>query len=394
MSKNPNLKYLEELIVEIQLDHDSNKNISNDIKRILNRVFKHNCVEVIINENNGEMFGMSIYPAEASLTVLATCLLVPEKPVSDIVKLDYILEIDSKILYDKMINLTAPEIVAMMLHEVGHIANITYAIAKMRENFTEAMTKERLNANNVLFDPTNIKRDLVNTTIAKMYILDFLENNKVQNGFSQIKIEKHADLFAKQYGYQEELASALEKFCKYYKFNMFDKNANYNSAVYYVKLLSITKNRSGYIRDLIANEKKMENRTYVKRFLDEVLKKFRKNNFGEPKYPIQTHLDDILQEGLFGKNVLKISQKNIDELRIEYEMIENYGDKMSLMYKIHKRLTQLSEAKEKLQGDKQKLGLISSYELQLSELLKKVMEYKVKEKAYGVFLKYPEGYEG
>ena len=80
-------------------------------------------------------------------------------------------------------------------------------------------------------------------------------------------------------------------------------------------------------------------------------------------------------------------------------MMEDWDDKSILVYKIHKRLSQLESAIIKLRekNDKDSNYLISvakNYTEQLNKLLKEVMKFKQTKQVYGVFVKYPKGYEG
>ena len=94
------------------------------------------------------------------------------------------------------------------------------------------------------------------------------------------------------------------------------------------------------------------------------------------------------------KNPMKISQADIDDLSIQVEMMDDWDDKSVIVYKIHKRLAQLAQASEKYSDDKELLTIIERYRKELNELLKKAMKFKPVQKSYGVFIKYPKGYEG
>lgn len=75
-------------------------------------------------------------------------------------------------------------------------------------------------------------------------------------------------------------------------------------------------------------------------------------------------------------------------------MIDTVDDKMSVVYKIHKRISQLDDSAIAYKDDRHKMGAINNYRTQLLDLLKKVKDIKIKPKEYGVFVQYPEGYEG
>lgn len=110
-------------------DNHSNTQL-NLLKKELNRFFiKAKCTNVIYTENTDKLFfGMRVYPC-----------ISPDKAV-DIVTNDevtpfttYAVEFDSK-LYDPMMGLTEREILAVLLHEIGHIVYDTSTIDEVKKS--------------------------------------------------------------------------------------------------------------------------------------------------------------------------------------------------------------------------------------------------------------------
>lgn len=97
-------------------------------------------------------------------------------------------------------------------------------------------------------------------------------------------------------------------------------------------------------------------------------------------------------------NPIKVSQSDIDDLRIQLEMMEDYDDKSLLVYKCHKRMNQLNDAKKKLEiNDRDyeyNVKCIDAYNKQINGILTEALKRKIESKTYGVFIKYPKGYEG
>lgn len=96
-----------------------------------------------------------------------------------------------------------------------------------------------------------------------------------------------------------------------------------------------------------------------------------------------------------GKN--KVTQKDIDLIRVEAEAISSTDDKYYLMERLHKYIETIDEQLEQLEGsaessrNKDKLLELQGY---AQEVRKYIMGRPVGPKRYGLFVEYPEGYEG
>lgn len=394
--KDPNLHYLEEIVASLQLKENTKKSLE-DMKRIINRVCAPNeCVEIMVNEHSRNFFIMNVYPAKI-YDIAEDLVKVKETDKDLFKKYKFIIEIDSKLLYDKSYNFTPNEIVAILAHELGHVQNIDLNYKQIKDIYMSALSKELLNdKSKEVFDMYSNRN--ANIEIAKLFILDQLEKISVSNLLlkTSTETEKVADTFVHHCGYTEELLETIKKIKKYYSKAIFTKSDSVTDAINYIKIVMISNSRQSYIMRLLKDEKNINDKIYVNKILDGVIKNLDKSKYGNQRR-ITTHLDDILQENFlkdFLFNPIKISQKDIDELLIEFEMVETYNQKMALMYKIHRRLLQVEDSKMSCANDNQKLNIIKSYQKQLTELLGKLMKKKIVDKQYGVFVKYPKGYEG
>ena len=105
---------------------------------------------------------------------------------------------------------------------------------------------------------------------------------------------------------------------------------------------------------------------------------------------------------VFDKNgkLKKVSQLDIDVLAVDAERIETHDDKIYLLDRIYDKLQILEAGIDYLEsGDRQKVVKQSKNTLidmkkQLEDLRKVVLSTRIIEKEYGVFIKYPKGYEG
>lgn len=173
----------------------------NKLKNELNRFFKgQKCREVLYTNNTDKVFfGMCVSPIMRDEDVVMI-LNSDEKYIIN----EYYLELDSK-LFSPDLNLSSKELLAVLLHEVGHMVNST--------------------------EPAENARNVLNTYLAKTHSeLDIAEsiNQKAILGFGLRDVmrktisifEKNqaeeitADEFVYKCGFGDELQSALHKIVK------------------------------------------------------------------------------------------------------------------------------------------------------------------------------------
>ena len=120
------------LIMEYEEERDQSKLSVGliDLKNELNKFFKDSiCKEIIYTNNTDKMFfGMTIMPYIKTDNVYSLLNTDEKIRISE-----YYLELDSK-LFDPILDLTVAEIVAILLHEVGHLVNDSSNIQRLRKN--------------------------------------------------------------------------------------------------------------------------------------------------------------------------------------------------------------------------------------------------------------------
>lgn len=96
----------------------------------------------------------------------------------------------------------------------------------------------------------------------------------------------------------------------------------------------------------------------------------------------------------------KVSQEEIDVLRIEVEKIESVDDKIYLLEKVYNKLAIINNALD-LIGDKETKGRVRDSKDKLLKQKDELMEIrelliakKITPEHYGLYIKYPAGYEG
>ncbi len=413
--KNGNLKYIDECFLNIKSNIDVNANLE-AITRTLNREFNNfTCVEVVIVQTfrTDPFFGMRVYPINKSLDIITNILVGflkhPEKLTKENLekkmnkyfnnlkvnqKIEYIVEIDSRILTDLAINVTAEELTAVLLHEVGHIVH----------EFDENIRRICYNFSLTLIKYNTYLPFLPNMQITgNKYLLYIYIINSFTNMGYGIQYEKRADTFAIINGYGNELASVLGKI----KDNRVTGQSNINKksknvytdddkfAHWTVQTIFNLDKRQRDIIKIMDTQKNMEKSSYIKTIFEKIIENLKLNRTSVYQQEmIEEAYNNIMQEAIDIFRKPKVRQRDIDEIQIDIEAMQDYNDKIVILNKIHKRMEQVEAAMIKFEDDKRMLDILTTYQTQLKELLNRLLSTKVVDKQYGVFIKYPKGYEG
>lgn len=97
--------------------------------------------------------------------------------------------------------------------------------------------------------------------------------------------------------------------------------------------------------------------------------------------------------------VKKVSQLDIDVIAVDVERITTHDDKIYLLDRIYDKIHLVEAGLEYIEsGNKDKVqqskNTLMDYKRQLEDLRANVLATRIIEKDYGVFVKYPKGYEG
>lgn len=170
----------------------------NKLKNELNRFFKgQKCRDILYTNNTDKVFfGMSVCPVMLDEDVVT--ILNSDK---DYMVREYYLELDSKLFLPDL-NLTSKEVLAVLLHEVGHMVNTNEPVENARDTLNLYLAKthseldiaESINQKAILAFGL---RDVMRKTIS------IFEKNQAE--------EINADEFVYKCGFGDELQSALHK---------------------------------------------------------------------------------------------------------------------------------------------------------------------------------------
>lgn len=197
VSSNFDFKLLEKTMFNLDADHSSTA--LSRIKNELNKFFiKAKCKEVLYTINTDKLFfGMKVYPLideSKAIEILGD----RENKAFD----SYVIEIDSKLL-DPMLYLEGDELVALLLHEVGHIVYDTASISAVKAVIDMYFAKSN---------------EYVNLRSSKGYreLLAYAIKDSVMKAGSIFakkfnNTEMIADAFVTACGYGPQLESAMKK---------------------------------------------------------------------------------------------------------------------------------------------------------------------------------------
>lgn len=182
-----------------KLKDTTDRSVLNNIKHELNKFFKDGkCLAVTCTSNDGMFFGMCTTPY------------INQDTVKNLLQNDsrfrfdkYYIEIDSKLL-NPILDLEREELLAILLHEVGHIVNDSSLVDSIRGALDTIIAKE---------GHINIPETSVNSMILQYGIRDTAR--KLSSIFCIYERgEVLADEFVHMCGFGEELNNAFNKVCR------------------------------------------------------------------------------------------------------------------------------------------------------------------------------------
>lgn len=378
----PNLNYdfseFERIMSSIKTGGASSSKL-NDLKSELNHFFNDSqCKDVIYTNNTDKLFfGMSVIPdidGEDTVKILQS-----NEPYR-ISK--YYLELDSK-LFSPTLGLSAKELVAVLLHEVGHLVKDTKPIDEVRTAIDVYLAKNNENL-------------VISKSVHYREILAFGIKDSVRKFVSLFEYKDDeilADEFVYMYGYGKELESAFRKLIN----NSYIVNKNVdNKLIVMTWTLRLYKDvklkRIPALKAL--NKGKMFNPSrFEKREIDNIMRRL---NRIDDDALLESAVDTLKTK--YNATLKQIKYKGIRSLEddlYEYNMrirnVEDEDDALYLLRNINTRIAIIDDyiAAEKLdEGERDRwLDLIEKFQKVRDQLAKKTV-YRAK--YTGIYVNYPE----
>ena len=349
----------------------------NELKEELNKFFKDSrCNIVLYTENYDKLFfGMCVIPNLNSDII--NSILKDQNPICNRVS-SYILEIDSKLLD---LGLTAKELVAVLLHEVGHLVNNSEPLREVQNYYNMYMTKNNLTIN---FTYLNKHSELFEYAIQ-----DAIRN--ITSLFKKTNEEIIADEFSIYCGYGKELESAYKK--------IISKAITINSSVPN-KLVTL----QWVLR--IYNQLGIQ-RLYAIKTLNKCIQlsgsKIEKDRMSrlalslnkiKPNHMIEESVNLFKKTNEIYKNVLQKDIKRLEDDLYEFNLrvknVDEHEEALTLMRQINSRLNILEDhvSSGNLNPNEKErwYDLINKYRTLREELSKKTT---YDDKYYGLFVQLP-----
>lgn len=353
------------------------------IKDELNKFFPDSvCKEVLYTDNTDKMFfGIKIVPMIDADDIFN--YLVDDQP-QRIAK--YVVEFDSHLL-NPVQNLTANELLAMLIHEVSNLVGDSEPIEDARNALNAYLA-----ANN-----EHIK---VSQSIHYKEILAYGLKDYISKARSMFYMSDISDLYAHEltamFGLNDDLASAYRKI-SHDNIKLYE-NSEISKFITFSWTLSLYKNmrirRVGSIRTL-ARAKQLTGSRLEKMEIDNVIKRIKRID------------DDVLVEssGLYDSirmkvrekmrksrlNNLRIIDSTFYELNMQIRNVEDEDDALWLMRQINSNIAIIEEYINSSDCDdyeRDKWNQVLDKFIDLRDRLSKTTVYK--NKNYGLFVQYPE----
>lgn len=406
-------------------DLQEKKNVSNALRKIksnLKETFpdKNINITIIDNKLKKEFFIMSVFPDISTIDTIVDAI-ISEKNDDVIRKIwngsdTWTVEIDSKILYEKVIDTNAKELTALLLHELGHIVysnSIPQRISRvMRLEYARAGMHIKALMKDRLFKQI-LRLPIINACL--------YDNYKTKD---MIKKELKADVFVVKMGYADELNTVLTKLIA---LSNTPKNAEINSdsqdvyadmksvTLFSINTLEQFKERKTNV--IKQNFKKLllsSPSEFVQKNIEEISDKLIKSSMKDSSINESTKcmvvsnlankiIDDMYMTEFFdnkAKRLKKFDPTDIDYIELEKNNIKSNDDKMLLISYIHTKLDTITYYLAIIDSNNSSYSVPHTRESliamknKLEKLKAEIMAYKIPEPKYGLFVAYPDGYEG
>lgn len=412
MSKSQDMILLEECFYDIKSKNNVNGAILR-IQRVIKRNFDINFTINIVNNDTREFFGMSIYPNKNQIEKIIDAIVNKKSSTDVVIDLwqktdDWVLEIDSILLYDKNLNANPAEIVAVLLHEIGHVIYSNSIPQRVNRILRYKMMHANLALKKLISWPKAQK-------IIQLVFVDACSSKNFR--YTNLKTERVADQFVEKMGYGENLNNFIDKLVATQGNRLVnrteeqvDQDVTATVNWTFVNIAELEFRRSN-LRTTLQTELLKNPSRFVRDIVYDIRNTFFGKGESENPYTdavreqyLTNEFNVIVKEGLlsiFDKNgkVKKITQADIDILSVEVGRIENEDDKIYVLDLIYDKLSVINAALDLIKnGQKEKVPVskdtLESFKAQLERMRIMALETPIKPKQYGVFIKYPKGYEG
>ena len=419
MNTNSDFLSIEKCFFRIKNKENIDDN-TRQIEIILKRIFEMEFKVIITENTTSEFFGMSVYPSESTMDKMVENILSKKSTSKELAELwrdndVWYIEIDSILINDMNLNANPSEMVAVMLHEIGHVVYSQSVPEKLNKILRYSVMK--LNY--------QLKVLASNKKIRKLFNLAILEtcNSKSFSFVSDKRKESIADKFVVRYGYGDALNSFIQKLIESHGNSLVDKTENdqikdtkviVNWTITNIKELEFRKTelKRSLKVEMLKTPSRVAKTTIQNIYTDffgSVTDTYRillseqftgesKDLYSELRAEnmLYEHVTRVLTEakkGMFSNTgkVKKISQSDIDILYVESEKIETNDDKIYLLDKLYSMLDTIDLSIELIDEGRANKVAVSRQTLltqkeQLEKIRSNIMSTRVLDKSYNLWV--------
>lgn len=402
---------LEELFGYILESKDFSK--VDEISSILSECFDTNIKTVIIENNTKDsFFVMSIVPDEFVVDKIATLIMNGSNKddfVSELWKNcdNWTLEIDSNIFDDKIVNLTAEELTALVLHEIGHVVNTNAIPTKINK-----VLKYK-----IATSPITTKAIMSNNKFIKFLYLPIISGCTFNKNRASLKNELRADNFVVKMGYGNQLISAVDKISK---INNYDDNSITNEIS---DSYDFSTNTISDLQSRRTQLNRMKFKRLINRLPNGTKLKYNLNALESSLYDVAADsmlsvnkkinmtcesvnkaIEDYVCEafGFRNKKLKEITRTELDYIDVQILDMKNNDDRMLILSYINSKLDlcdyYITILKDKKLSKKyqvpQSLSSLLSIRKRLLDSKKRAFQQKIPERIEDIHVFYPVNYQG
>ena len=380
--------------------------ISTIIKRSFDLTFN---ISIVENDTN-QFFGMNIYPTINTINLTIDAILTQKSHADVVVEIwngnkEWFVEIDSIILYDKNLNANPAEITAVLLHEIGHVV------------YSNSIP-QRVNSilrYQIMQTDYAVKKLCENNKIRKLFDLVIAEACSSKNfHYTNVQSERIADNFVVKMGYGTELDNFITKLIATKGNSLINRSSGEMDGdvktiiLWSVDNITELEFRKNKLKHAIQTELYRNPSHFIRVVFNSIKQAFfgmdvnTYKNMVTEQFIIDTKLKIVNESFLdwfdVAGNVKKISQIDIDMILIEVDKIQNNDDRIYVLDRIYDKLDLVNSSIDIInKGDitkvKQSKQTLINLKTQLEKTRERIIQMQIKEKQYGVFIKYPKGYE-
>lgn len=358
---------------------------ANDIRKELNMFFKDSrCEQVYYTDNTDKMFfGMKVF-ARMDPNMVEEYLMGED----DVRISSYVLELDSH-LFDPTLGLNCKELVALTLHEVGHVVNDSTPVYNMRAYIDEYMAANK--------ETLRMSDSIQYREILTFAMKDFISKQR-SIFYTHDVDEVLADDFVRSYGYGDALESAMNTIIRNFK-GLYTGNSKIDKFSVFMWTLGIYKHlgtrRIAAIRTL-NRAKALTGSRLEKAEIENVIRKINRiddsmlmseSSSKDPKvvYSIKRRMAKMRA------NTMRSLEDDYYELNMRIRNVEDEEDALYLMRQINTRIGLIDDYinSEDLstQDVKRWTDTMDRFKRLRDELSSSLI---YKNKSYGLYVAYPD----